>query len=153
MDKFEEEIQNFQRYGIYEYKFDEGGNLVFRNPSSDFNEKYLSIPLVDVVYNERKINSFYEQEFKEFIPTITETTTETVSETAVSNEVSQLQVQNQDLQNKLATLIVKADENVTESERLAVKQIILDLRIALKQGNYERDFSTTFPYLPLIIKK
>ena len=31
MSDFQQDIQNFQRYGVYIYKFDEVGNLIFNN--------------------------------------------------------------------------------------------------------------------------
>lgn len=144
MTDFSKEIDTFQKYGTYDYKFDEGGNLVFKKNPSEFTEKYLSIPLIDFEYDNQKVNSFYNTTFSEFIPTIEEsqTTTESLVPSNLENE-------NKELKEKLSLLIERVDENITESERLAIKQVILELRISLKQGIAERDFSTTFPYLPI----
>lgn len=144
MTDFSKEIDAFQKYGIYDYKFDEGGNLVFKKNPVYFTEQYLSVPLIDYVYDNQKINSFYNTEFSEFIPTTS------ISETIVKSQESvNLETENVELKDRLLLLTEKLDENITESERLAIKQVILELRIALKQGVAERDFSTTFPYLPI----
>lgn len=144
MVDFSKEIDNFQKYGVYEYKFDEGGNLIFKKNPKYFTERYLSIPLIDYVYNDQKINSFYDKEFSEFLPTADQT------ETEIENvEISNLEAENQELKDRLSLLTEISNENITESEKLATKQVIIELRIALKQGVAERDFSTTFPYLPL----
>lgn len=144
MTDFSKEIDAFQKYGTYDYKFDEGGNLVFKKNPSEFTEKYLSIPLIDFEYDNQKVNSFYNTTFSEFIPTVEEP--QTTTENLIS---SNLETENRELKEKLSLLIERVDENITESERLAIKQVILELRIALKQGIAERDFSTTFPYLPI----
>lgn len=144
MTDFSKEIDTFQKYGTYNYKFDEGGNLVFKKNPSDFTEQYLSIPLIDYVYDNQKISSFYNTEFSEFFPT-------TVQPIVVSEnqESSNLETENKELKERLSFLTEMVDENITESERLAIKQVILELRIALKQGIAERDFSISFPYLPI----
>jgi hypothetical protein len=148
MSSFSNEIINFERYGTYEYNSDEGGNFLFKNPPEKFNEQYISLPLINYNYIKFKIDSFYDIEFKEFISN----TQKVVSSETTTEDISQLKIENEELQNKLQILIEKSDENITESERLAVKQVILDLRISLKQGVAERDFSDIFPYLPLIKK-
>jgi len=147
MSDFSKEINNFQVNGTYTYNFDEGGNLIFNSSSPEFEKNYLSVPLENCNYDNTKIKSFYDLEFKEFIPTSTTTIVETTQ--PVSSEVIQLTQENEDLKNKLTILTETADANITEPERLATKQVIIDLRIGLKQGIAERDFSTTFPYLPL----
>lgn len=144
MTDFSKEIDTFQKYGTYEYKFDEGGNLVFKKNPSDFTEQYLSVFLVDFGYDNQKITSFYNTTFSEFIPTVDQQ--QVITEIPVS---SNLETENKELKEQLSLLIEKVDGNITESERLAIKQVILELRIALKQGIAERDFSTTFPYLPI----
>lgn len=144
MTDFSKEIDAFQKYGTYDYKFDEGGNLVFKKIPTDFTEQYLSIPLIDYVYDNQKISSFYNTEFSEFLPT-------TVQSVVVSEnqESFNLETENKELKERLSFLTEMVDENITESERLAIKQVILELRISLKQGIAERDFSVTFPYLPI----
>jgi len=141
---FSKEISDFQKNGTYVYRFDEGWNLVFNTSSADFNQHYVSIPLENYKYDNTKIKSFYDLSFKEFVPTTTETTVETV----VSQDVANLQAENEALQGKLTALTVLADANQTPSQILATKQVIIGLRIQLNQGSSEIDFSTEFPYLP-----
>lgn len=144
MTDFSKEIDDFEKYGIYDYKFDEGGNLVFKENPIYFTEQFVSIPLIDYVYDVQKIISFYNIEFSEFLPTTIQ------SESITQNiESSNLETENKELKEQLSLLTERVDENITESERLAIKQVILELRISLNQGIAERDFSTTFPYLPL----
>lgn len=140
---FSDDISKFRKVGTYDYEFDEGGNLVFNVTSSKFTQHYVSIPLVNYVYDDSKIKSFYSLEFSEFKPTTI------VSETVASGEMSDLEIQNQQLQEKLSVLTELADSNSTQSDILANKQVIIDLRIKTGQGNADRDFSDIFPYLPL----
>ena len=149
MTDFSQQIYNFQKNGIYVYQFDEGSNLTFNNSSLDFHQHYVAIPLTNYAYDNAKIKSFYDLDFKEFAPTTV------IAEVApvVSAEMTQLTQENEELKSKLNELVATSDANITESERLAMKQVILDLRIQLKQGVAERDFSTAFPYLPLTKNK
>lgn len=149
MQDFSQQIHDFQKNGIYVYQFDEGYNLTFNNSSNDFHQHYVAIPLTNYAYDNAKINSFYELEFKEFVPT---TTIVEVAPT-ISAEVVQLTQENEELKTKLNELVDTSNTNMSEAERLAMKQVIIDLRIQLKQGVAERDFSTTFPYLPLTKNK
>ena len=68
MTDFSKDIQQFQRYGTYEYKFDNVGNLIFDSSSMDFSRVYLSLPIENVDYNNSKIESFFDTEFTEFVP-------------------------------------------------------------------------------------
>lgn len=143
---FSKQISEFQKTGIYEFNFDEGGNLVFNKSSLKFNEHFVAIPLVNYKYNNSKLESFYDLEFKDFIPTVSEVTSSNV----IPTEVKQLTEENQNLKNQLSILTEIANSNQTQSDILATKQIILNLRIQLGQGTSERDFSDSFPYLPII---
>jgi hypothetical protein len=145
MEVFSKEISDFQKNGTYNYIFDEGGNLIFNRSSSNFNQTFLSIPLANVGYDDVKIKSFYTLEFTEFIPSTKVKATIQVD----SEEVTTLETENQELKDKLQQLSALSDANITEAERLSIKQVILDLRIQLSQGLAERDFSNEFPYLPL----
>ncbi len=142
---FSKEISDFQKNGTYVYEFDEGGNLVFDSSSLDFNQHYISLPLVNYKYDFVKVESFYDLTFKEFFPT----KTEVVVSTTISPEIEQLTTENQQLKDQLAALTALADSNQTQADILATKQVILNLRIQLGQGTSEIDFSDVFPYLPL----
>jgi hypothetical protein len=145
MENFSKEISEFEQRGIYKYKFDVGGNFQFKIPPTEFTEKYLSLLLLYYIYDESKIKSFYETEFREFIPALNDGFVENTG----SVDTDLLKSENESLKLKLETLSSQSNENMSEAEKLAVKQVILDLRILLKQGSSELDFSNTFPYLPL----
>jgi hypothetical protein len=147
MSGFSSEIFDFQKNGNYNYVFDEGGNLIFQPSSSNFNQTFVSLPLTNYYYDDVKIKSFYNLEFSEF----------TVSKVVdVGNnstvEVQQLSQENIELKDRLEKLTEISNLNITESERLAIKQIILELRVQLGQGIVNEDFSPEFPYLPVKIE-
>lgn len=146
MDVFSKQISEFQKTGTYNYEFDEGGNLTFNKNSSNFSQHYISLPIISVIYDNVKIKSFYDIEFKEFVPVIS------ITPTVASQENLNLIEENQLLKDKLEALTQISDANITDSERLNIKQVIIGLRIQLKQGVAERDFSEEFPYLPLVIR-
>jgi len=146
MDTFSKEISDFKKDGVYNYLMDEGGNFVFNQSSKNFNQQYLSLPFINYRYNIAKISAFYDLDFKEFIPSTTELNTVVTS----NKEMDQLLQENQSLKDKLDELILISNANITESEKLAIKQIIIELRIQLKQGKAERDFVSIFPYLPIV---
>ena len=145
MDAFSRQISEFQKNGMYVYEFDEGNNLTVDNSSKKFNEHYVSVPLINYSYDNGKIQSFYDLTFTEFISSITASAVSS----QVSTQIEQLTQENQDLRDRLNTVIEDSTTNSTESERLAAKQTILDLRMSLKQGVAARDFSEAFPYLPI----
>lgn len=149
MSDFSKQINEFQRDGTYEYKFDEGGNLNFSEPTNIFEEKYVSIPLINYRYNNIKILSLYDLKFREFVPTTIDIS---VISNTTTDRVNDLVTENEKLKEKLNVLTIISDANMTDAERVAIKQIIIELRVQLKQGIAERDFSTTFPYLPLTKK-
>ena len=55
MPNFAQDIQNFQRYGTYTYKFDNVGNMTFISSSEDFSQVYLAFPLQNIFYNKSRI--------------------------------------------------------------------------------------------------
>jgi hypothetical protein len=48
MADFTLQVQNFERYGTFDYKFDEAGNIILTPSASIYQQFYLSIPLADV---------------------------------------------------------------------------------------------------------
>jgi hypothetical protein len=147
MSNFSKEIQNFQRYGTYEYKFDAVGNLTFDSSSADFSHVYLSIPLQNVVYNKNKLDSFYNSEFQEFVPVQTKVSLATTEET--KQQVNLLTEENESLKTQLDSLTVQSNTDASGAEKLATKQVILELRKAVGQGRVDSDFSEDFPYSPI----
>jgi hypothetical protein len=147
MSNFSKEIQNFQRYGTYEYKFDAVGNLTFDSSSADFSHVYLSIPLQNVVYNKNKLDSFYNSEFQEFVPVQPKVSLATTEET--KQQVNLLTEENESLKTQLDSLTVQSNTDASGAEKLATKQVILELRKAVGQGRVDSDFSEDFPYSPI----
>lgn len=145
MADFSGEIQDFERYGTYEYKFDNVGNLTFNSSSTDFSKVYLSMPLRNFVYNNVKIAALNDPVFTEFVPAPKETP---VDVDAIQQKVDILETEKQDLQTQLDSLTTEIanDPNIDPE---AVKQVILELRKTLGQGRVESDFSEEFPYSPI----
>lgn len=148
MAAFEQEISDFQRYGIYTYEFDASGNLIFNSSSAEFSQVYLSLPLQNVIYNNVKIASFYTTDFEEFVPT-TGSTLPTSSAAELQTQLSTVQQENSALKDQLDALIGQNESNSSAADQQAAKQVVLELRKALGQGRVDSDFSDTFPYTPI----
>lgn len=147
MSDFSQEIQNFQRYGTYDYKFDNVGNLTFNSSSANFNQVFLAFPLLNVFYNNNKIKSFYNVQFEEFVPTAVMTAS--VSNDVLQEQLLVIQEENTTLKTQLNSLIAQNESSGSAAEQMAVKQVIFELRKALGEGRVESDFSDTFPYTPI----
>jgi hypothetical protein len=148
MTDFSEDIQNFQRYGTYVYKFDDVGNLTFNSSSADFSQVYLSFNLQNIVYNINKVESFYNPTFTEFTPI--QVTSSVVNITEIQNKSNDLEAENVTLKTQLDTLTSQIDEAGAASNIEATKQVILELRKSLGQGRVDTDFSEDFPYAPIL---
>lgn len=149
-EKFGQEINNFERYGTYTYKFDEAGNSVVNAKSDEFSQVYLAFTLGNFVYDNSKIESFYDPTFTEFIPA------SQIEQQKTEAEVLQMQEDLIAEKEKTATLTQQLDTLVAENESdssaandQATKQVIIELRKELGQGNVESDFSEEFPYTPV----
>ena len=148
MSRFDKEIQNFQRYGIYKYKFDESGNLTFNSSSLDFSRVYLSIPLQNFNYKQTKVDSYYSGKFTEFLPT--EVTQSNSATTLVqSTQESELESENKSLKLQLDSLTLESEDDSTSANKEATKEVILELRKSLGQGRVDSDFISEFPYSPI----
>ena len=151
MADFSTNIHEFQKNGTYEYKFDPIGNLYFNSASADFSQVYLSLPLTNVVYNNSKIEQFYDPEFREFIPN-TGSIELTSNMEALQQQLSVIQQENIGLKTQLDNVIAQSSATLDGSgpNQLAIKQVILELRKTLGQGRVDSDFSDTFPYTKII---
>lgn len=151
MADFSTDIQKFQQAGTYTYEFDSVGNLYFNTASADFSQVYLSLPLNNVVYDNTKIEKFYDPEFREFSPN-TGSSEITSSVEALTQQLSIIQQENAGLQAQLDTVVAQSEATATATgpNQLAIQQVILELRKALGQGRVDSDFSATFPYTPII---
>lgn len=151
MADFSTNILEFQQNGTYEYKFDPVGNLYFNSSSADFSQVYLSLPLSNVVYNNSKIEKFYDPNFEEFVPN-TGSAEISSSIEALTQQLSMIQQENAGLQTQLDSIVAQNAATATASgpNQLAIQQVILELRKALGQGRVDSDFSDAFPYTPII---
>jgi uncharacterized protein (UPF0335 family) len=147
---FEAEIDTYERYGSYSYSFDKYGNIVLNASSSMFSQVYLSLPLNIFQYESRKIESFYQPKFEEFIPTPITSPSASVSldvQVQEKNEsLAKLELENAELKSQLKTVISEAEQNGSAAEAESIRQVIVDLRISLGEGNTQDDFDLEFPY-------
>jgi hypothetical protein len=150
MANFDEEIQQFQRYGTYTYKYDSVGNLLFDGSSDDFSKVRLSLPLFNVKYNNTKIAAFQKPTFEEFVPS---TIVPAESTEELQQKLNVVADENASLKEQLNTLVAQSETNSSGADALAMKQVILELRIRLGEGRFESDFSQDFPYMPIIKEK
>lgn len=149
MADFSTDIQQFVKNGTYEYQFDPVGNLIFNSSSADFSQVYLSLPLTNVMYNNTKIQSFYDPNFQEFIPaTGSADTAANVSD--LQSQLNTINQENVGLKSQLDNLIAQMGTSNNASDSQVVKQVILELRKALGQGSVDANFSDVFPYIPLV---
>lgn len=147
-EKFRQQITEFERYGTYSYEYDSVGNVIFNSSSNDFSEVYLAFPLSNFVYDNGKIESFYDPTFTEFLPT-TGSQIVSVDMERLQSELDAEKTRNAELTQQLDSLISSTETDSSVADREAVKQVILELRKALGQGRVDSDFSEDFPYTPL----
>ena len=151
MTDFSQQISNFTKNGTYNYKFDSSGNEIINSSSSIFEQVYFSLPLRNYIYNDSKITSFYDSEFTEFIPntsSLNSSFSSSVSQDVI-NQITMITFQNIQLQNQLQSLIANNEVNSGSADVQSTKDIIINLRIQLKQGSVVSDFENTYPYLPI----
>jgi hypothetical protein len=108
----------------------------------------LAFPLQNIILNNSKVQTIYNTAFEEFVPQ-TVVPVESVSTEVLQQQLDQIQLENETLKTHLDTLIVQEADNTTSVDKLATKQVILELRKALGQGRVDSDFSEDFPYTPL----
>jgi len=147
MSDFSQDIQNFQRYGTYTYKFDSVGNMTFDSSSANFNQVYLAFPLQNVIYNPVKVKNIYNTEFEEFIPGPVSETEQRVD--TLQQQLDVVQEENVTLKTQLDSVILQNESSGSVADIMATKQVIIELRKAVGQGRVETDFSDTFPYTPI----
>jgi hypothetical protein len=148
MTDFSTDIYNFEQYGTYTYKYDGTGNIVFNISSSDFSRVYISFPLENFLYNNDKINKFYNIQFEEFIPASGSIEPQPDIGNLESQIVSITQ-ENITLRSQLDSIIAINETSGSEADTMAIKEVILELRKALGQGRVDSDFIEDFPYTPL----
>lgn len=145
---FSVQINKFKTLGEYDYKFDEVGNVIVNSSSAEFSYNYLSLPLLDFYYDNKAVESYYDVNFTEFIPVKTNVSPVVNTEEIQQNN-QQLLEENTKLKQKIEEFVQLSETDSSISENEAVKRVILDLRMELKQGESDKDFSTDFPYTPI----
>jgi len=147
MTDFSQDIQNFQRYGTYTYRFDNVGNMTFNSSSVNFNQVFVAFPLKNVIYNSSKIKTLYNTEFEEFIPQVVVTSDQNTDN--LQQQLDSVQQENIALKSQLDLVIAQNEDSGSAADQMAAKQVILELRKAVGQGRVDSDFSETFPYTPI----
>lgn len=150
MSDFSVQINNFQNYGVYNYVFDEVGNVILNPSSSVFQQNYVSFPTKNMEYNDSKILSFYNPTLTEFVPNQSTASVSSLPQNII-DQINEMTQKNNVLQTQLDDLISKSEVTSAESDSQLVKDIILTLRIQLGQGSSYTDFYNEFPYLPIPI--
>ena len=147
MADFTLQVQNFERYGTFDYKFDEAGNVVLTPSASIYQQFYISLPMANVNYNDTKISSFYDTTFTEFVnPNLSVTSS---IPTEITDQLNSVIIQNQELQDRLDSLVAQSELDNSSANAQLVRDIIIGLRMQLGQGFSTSDFNTVFPYLPI----
>lgn len=144
---FSVQINEFQTSGKYDYKFDEVGNVMVNSSSMIYQYNYIGLPLMDVVYDDQSVESYYDLNFTEFIP-VSNINESDIDTEQLSQSNQELIQENTELKSKINTFIKLSESDSSVAESDSIKRVILDLRIALKQGEEDREFSDTFPYTP-----
>jgi hypothetical protein len=150
MSIFDVQINNFQNLGTFNYEFDNNGNVIVNPSSSVFSKNYISIPLSMYEYDSSKISNFTDVTFTEFIP---ESPVLETSQTSRSSTEVTTNTQITETQSELNNIISSQSPTQTESEKLAIKQVILELRKKLGEGTDNSDFLDEFPYTALVIQQ
>lgn len=138
------QINEFLITGQFTNNIDEFGNVNLYISSSNANEQYIAFQLINFNYKNDEIENLYDVN-------LTEIQTETSVEKQVLNqtfltEYNKVLSENQDLKQKLNDLVDEVQSDPSKSQLSAAKDLIVDLRIKLKQGNKPEDFSDEFPF-------
>jgi hypothetical protein len=141
----EQFIDKFKKDGEYSYSPDKYNNFIFDINYSSYLNKYLSIDLHEIQYKNNKINMLFNTDFEEFVPE--SEMPEEMNENL--NKISNLENENSLLKNELNNLISEIEDNSSEANQIATKDVILELRKLLGQGRVDSDFSEDFPYMPI----
>ncbi len=152
MADFTLQITNFEKYGTYNYRFDEIGNVILNPSSSIFQQNFISIPLSNINYNTEKVSSFYDPTFTEFVKPVAPENAVS-SSVEITDQLNAAITKNQELQSRLDSLILENEQVNTAANIQVVRDIILALRIQLGQGFSTADFQSEFPYLPLSVEQ
>lgn len=140
----ESQINNFLLTGNFTNNIDEFGNVNLYISASEANQEYISFALANFNYKNNEIENLYNVEIEEI--KTTPDLEKQIFDQSFLNEYNKVLSENQDLKDQLNDLITKMESDPSESQLNASKDIIIDLRIKLKEGNKPEDFSDEFPF-------
>lgn len=138
------QINDFLLTGQFTNNIDEFGNVNLYISSSDANEQYIAFPLINFNYKKDEIENLYDVGITE-IQTELEIQKQVFDQTFLT-EYNKVLYENQDLKEKLNQLVDEVQSDPSKSKLSAAKDLIVELRIKLKQGNKPEDFSNEFPF-------
>jgi len=138
------QINDFLLTGQFTNNIDEFGNVNLYISSSEANEQYIAFELINFNYKNDEIENLYDVG-------IAEIQTEPIVQKQVFDqtfltEYNKVLYENQDLKEKLNQLVDEVQSDPSKSQLSAARDLIVELRIKLKQGNTSEDFSDEFPF-------
>lgn len=143
MNDLEKYINNFILIGDLSNNFDEFGNINLNISASKAEEMFISYDLLKENYDNDKIKDLYDIIISKDANTLNNTS-EIDKDTLYSNTV----VENEKLKEKLNNLINTASNGKSDNQIINEKNLIINLRMQLDQGESISDFEDTFPYNP-----
>lgn len=138
------QINDFLITGQFTNNIDEFGNVNLLTVPSEANQEYIVFQLSNFKYKNDEIENLYDVNINEF--KTKPTTRKQIVDQTILNEYNKVLSENQDLKEKLNTLIDQVESDPSKSQLSASKDIIIALRIKLKEGVTPEDFSDEFPF-------
>lgn len=140
----ESQINDFLLTGQFTNNIDEFGNVNLYISASNANEQYIIFPLANFSYKKDEIENLYDVNIQE-LRTEPDIQKQVLNDNFL-NEYNKVLSENQDLKEKLNQLVDEVQSDPSKSQLSAAKDLIIELRIKLKQGNKPEDFSNEFPF-------
>lgn len=145
MKSFDKEISQFLIDSAFNNNLDDAGNINLFTEPVDINQKFIAFQLKNYLYDNSKIESLYDVKIKDFtIPVFSP-----LPENNNVADVSTLAQENEILKNQLNAIISADNQNSASAVVNASRDVIIKLRIQLKEGTVPEDFSNDFPYLKI----
>lgn len=138
------QINDFLITGQFTNNIDEFGNVNLYISSSNANEQYIVFQLINFKYKNDEIENLYDVEIKE-LQIEPEVEKQVLNQTFLT-EYNKVLLENQDLKEKLNQLVDEVQSDPSKSQLSASRDLIVELRIKLKQGSKPEDFSEEFPF-------
>jgi hypothetical protein len=145
MNDLQSYTQAFLLNGKFSNNLDNFGNINLNVSASSANQIFIAYDLRDNNYDTGSIVNLYDTS----ITNNTQQVTTTQVTQDLVNSYNQLVTDNESLKIQLDTASKAADQNPSQAEIQAQKDIIIQLRIQLGQGTQASDFSSEFPYQAL----